>query len=403
MQPRNCNSELAQTRQEMGLSRTGQESRPEILLNCCAFSREGLALAFRLDKALAERPWISPSGETVCGCKIHAPQRLANTELSGFESFPNWLASNYHSFRAHVFIGALGIAVRALAPLLTHKCLDPPVVVLDPAGKHVISVLSGHWGGGNALTRHLASLLGAEPVISTASDALENADFALDLLIRHCGLKILDWQEVPSIQGMILEGQQIDLDDPERLLPDKPFFHPVDNFSSDDRQNCPRVFISVHWKARTARAGLLRLAVPRLYLGLGFRYGVSFSELLCAVRECMVNSGLELAALAGLASVAEKAADKAAIELAKELDLSLQGFKPEELARCSTPNPSSACGRRFGQKPFSACEAAAMLAAGGGNKDADISLIMPKIRWHGRVTLAVALGPIKTYCGMEAQ
>jgi precorrin-4 C11-methyltransferase len=71
---------------------------------------------------------------------------------------------------AIVFIGALGICVRAIAPCLKNKQSDPAVVCIDSTGKYVIPVVSGHVGGSNELSRELALLLGGEPIITTQSD-----------------------------------------------------------------------------------------------------------------------------------------------------------------------------------------------------------------------------------------
>lgn len=75
-------------------------------------------------------------------------------------SFADTLRAAFHHYAALVVIGATGIAVRAIAPLLNDKLTDPAVVVIDERGQHVISLLSGHIGGANALTRRLADLLG---------------------------------------------------------------------------------------------------------------------------------------------------------------------------------------------------------------------------------------------------
>lgn len=68
------------------------------------------------------------------------------------------------------FIGAMGICVRSIAPYIKDKHTDPAVVNIDSTGKYVISVLSGHIGGANELTKHIAHILGAEAVITTQSD-----------------------------------------------------------------------------------------------------------------------------------------------------------------------------------------------------------------------------------------
>ncbi|MHB8620353.1 MAG: precorrin-3B C(17)-methyltransferase [Chloroflexota bacterium] len=83
--------------------------------------------------------------------------------------------------RPIVFFGAVGIAVRLLAPLITDKGQDPAVVAVDDAGRFAISLLSGHEGGANELARQVAAQLGAQAVITTASEVLPEKDIVLGI------------------------------------------------------------------------------------------------------------------------------------------------------------------------------------------------------------------------------
>lgn len=76
----------------------------------------------------------------------------------------------FHEFDAFIFVSALGICVRTIAPVIKDKYTDPAVVCVDSTGKNVIAVLSGHKGGANQLTKEVAAVLGANPVITTQSD-----------------------------------------------------------------------------------------------------------------------------------------------------------------------------------------------------------------------------------------
>lgn len=112
-------------------------------------------------------------------------RRLAERILASYPEakilpFGSFSKEVFHESSSLVFIGAMGICVRSIAPFAEDKHTDPAVVCIDSTGKYVIPVLSGHIGGANDLSKELANLLGAEAIITTQSD---NANlWALDTL-----------------------------------------------------------------------------------------------------------------------------------------------------------------------------------------------------------------------------
>ncbi|MDR2744278.1 MAG: cobalamin biosynthesis protein [Desulfovibrio sp.] len=373
-----------------------------------------------LSRRLAAAPWLSPSGLKVAYARLHAPARFCpepvrnlgqNAEILPFKRLRDVLSREYRQCAGHIFVGAAGIAVRALAPLLGHKSSDPPVVVMSPDGRFVVSFVSGHWGGGNDLARHIARLAGACPVITTASDSLNENAAALDISLRDGGLRVLDWDALPKAQAALLEGAVLRLWDPCRALPEDlppgierqtcegeehspefmkkhlPYTHPRVPL----RQDAPDV--AAHWRLLPERAGLLRCAVPRLFVGVGCRKNVPTNALFDAIRICFAANSLEIRAIAALATVAEKREEPALVHAAECLGLPVLDFPAEALAGCASPNLSRAAARRFGQPPFSVCEASALTAAGK-----DSRLVLPKVKINGCLTLAVALG-LQTWRG----
>ena len=103
---------------------------------------------------------------------IYVSQNLASVKSSHilFEKLSVTLADKFRQYSGHIFIMSTGIVVRVIAPLIHSKIQDPAVVVMDDLGKHAISLLSGHLGGANELTRKVSQIIGANPVISTATD-----------------------------------------------------------------------------------------------------------------------------------------------------------------------------------------------------------------------------------------
>ena len=117
---------------------------------------------------------------------LHLPPRLG--ELLGeasYDSLAAWTADHWGA-DALVFIGACGIAVRAIAPHVRDKLTDPCVVCVDEAGQFAIPILSGHVGGGNDLARRVAALTGGIAAITTATDV--NGQFAVDQWAARQGL-----------------------------------------------------------------------------------------------------------------------------------------------------------------------------------------------------------------------
>ncbi len=106
------------------------------------------------------------------------------------------------------FYRRTGIAVRVLAPLVNDKLSDPAVVVIDERARHVIGLLSGHAGGANALTRYLAGMLDADPVITTATDVNELA--ALDTLAFQLNARMSDFRAaVKTVNQMLVSGKRV--------------------------------------------------------------------------------------------------------------------------------------------------------------------------------------------------
>ena len=391
-------------------------------LACYALSQSALPLAQRLADCLAIKPWglpgqlqhparpAQPSEHPAPGkpsglarVEIFAPSRFCPAGVTPFEKIGSLLAATYKNFAAHAFIGATGIAVRALAPLLAHKSTDAPVIVLDPAGQHVISLLSGHWGGANELASHVAHLLGATAVITTASDTASSAPEAgtnqphkaapaLDMLLRNAGLLPVDWNRLPAAQAAMIEGESLNLWDPCHAVPDHPQLQRLpagEAHATPPEHRGP--LVAAHWRELAPSPAILRVAVPRLVIGLGCRKNEPGDMVETATRKLLAAQKFEPLAVAALATVKEKLQEPALLALAERMGVPLHGFEAADLARCPTPNPSAAAGRRFSQPPFSVCEAAALLAAAQIFPTGVPRLLLPKTIEQGQLTLALAI------------
>ncbi len=167
-----------------------------------AFTENGILLSDKIDAYLCE---------TDNQTKIYTTQQLAkeHNKIPFGESITLWAKVCFETCDVLVFIGACGIAVRAIAPWIESKASDPAVLVIDDKANFVISLLSGHIGGANKLTKSLADLLGAMPVITTASDI--NGKFAVDEWAVSNNMFITDTTQIKFITSALLKDESVGL------------------------------------------------------------------------------------------------------------------------------------------------------------------------------------------------
>lgn len=113
----------------------------------------------------------------------------------------------FHNVDAIIFVSACAIAVRSIAPYLESKTTDPAVIVIDELGQYAISLLSGHIGGGNELTKYVAGLIGATPIISTATDL--NNLFAVDVFATKNNMYIDNMTLAKQVSSELLDNNRI--------------------------------------------------------------------------------------------------------------------------------------------------------------------------------------------------
>lgn len=190
-------------------------------------SKEGARLAERLAAKLGDaRVFLHQA----------VPETAAGQER--FESVAALTGAIFHRFGGLVYILPCGVALRAVSPHIRDKRTDPAVVVVDAGGRYAVSLLSGHEGGANDLALKVANLLGAEPVITTTTEALKNlivgigcrrgaaADAlvrAVEEALRLCGEDLSRVRLIASADikageaGLIEAGRRLGL--PLRLIP----------------------------------------------------------------------------------------------------------------------------------------------------------------------------------------
>ena len=289
------------------------------------------------------------------------------------------IATQWKKFDAFVFIGAMGICVRTIAPYIKDKHEDPAVVCIGSLGKNVISVLSGHIGGANDLTREIAALLDAHEVITTQSD---NAGlWALDTFEQR-----FDWPVASDIEDMndcifafvnrkptalLLEARDEGTDYLEATKPDHVTI--INDISEADPRkyklliivspynlSAPYGMLELHFVPMVGTVGFGLAHHPDDYYAIYDQIDEAFAErgiLPCAHRYCTIDV---------------KEDEEFCAMLEDEYDEEVVFYTAEELAAVDVPNPSDTVAKHVGTP--SVCEAAAILGSNNGK------LIIPKIK-----------------------
>ena len=288
------------------------------------------------------------------------------------------VCSEWKHFDAFIFIGAMGICVRTIAPLVEDKHTDPAVVCLDTTGANVISVLSGHVGGANDLTHQVADILGANPVITTQSD---NADlWALDTLEKRFDWPIASDDEMNDCifafvnrqpTALLLDVRDKGTDYLERTLPEHV------TLIQDIREADPkkyRLVIIVSPFIRHAPKGMLNLHFVPMVGTIGFglaHHPQDYKTIYDEIDQTFADRGI-LPCSHRYCTIDVKADEPFVEELQKVHEAEVVFFTADELAQVEVPNPSPTVEKHVGTP--SVCEAAAILGANHGE------LIIPKMK-----------------------
>jgi len=232
-----------------------------------------------------------------------------------------WVGEKFSARVPIVFIGAAGIAVRLIAPLVASKDKDPAVIVIDEAGRYVVPLLSGHIGGANALAARLAASLGARAVITTATDI--NGVFAADAWAAENGCAIGDISNIKHVSSALLNGAPV-------------------GFHSDFPVNggLPRglitgaadigVCVSLDDKKRPFKTTLN--VIPRIItVGAGCRKAADSRAFEEFIRDGLARNGVSLTAVEALASIDIKSGEDCMIKFAQKNNIEFVTYSAEEL------------------------------------------------------------------------
>lgn len=282
--------------------------RLRMKVSIIAFTDNGMEIAYKLSNSLSESNDVDFA-------------RCGKGALS------TWTEEHFSTNDALIFIGAIGIALRAIAPYIKTKTKDPAVVVVDELGQFSIPILSGHIGGANELALQIAEDLGSIPVITTATDI--NSVFAVDTWAKSQGLQILNPECIKLVSSKLLKGESVHVKSDYPIqgnLPKNVYLNDLED------SNAGYDVIITHKDLENERKNDTLLLVPQIItVGIGCRKDISFEAIESSILNIIESENYHILAINALASIDKKANEKGILEFAKKYGLPFNTYSAEEL------------------------------------------------------------------------
>jgi cobalt-precorrin 5A hydrolase len=351
-----------------------------------AITKLGVETALKIKEALTEKEFLSI---------VYAPEKYSKPGVVILDKKLNeFIKDNYQNFDAIVGVMATGIIIRAVAPLLQGKLVDPAVIGVDASGRFVISLLSGHYGGANELARQIADAIDGTPVVTTASEVTGKK--SIDEVARALHLKIENPESLVPVNSAIVNGGKIVLlTIQEKRIP----LTAISGFYVKDANNAEEAAKIVN--RYEAGAIITRQKTPlklfgkpvtvlkplTISVGLGARKEIPEESVVKAVNTALARVHMPLQRVDRAATVSIKKESQSMISAAKRLGLRLEFVELSRLSKFQHPDlsaDSEIVKRNIGVGGV--CERAALITAGEKPR-----LILKKTILNG-VTVAIAEG-----------
>lgn len=286
-------------------------------ISIIAFTDNGMEIAYELFNSLSKDE-LNDVNFTRCG----------KGALS------TWSEEHFSQSDALVFIGAIGIAIRAIAPYIKTKTKDPAVVVVDELGQFSIPILSGHIGGANELALQISKILNAIPVITTATDI--NNVFAIDTWAKSQGLQILNPECIKLVSSKLLKGESIHIKSEYPIQGNRPknvYLNDLEDSNDNDNKinNNYDVIISHKIEENEYEKDILLLIPQIITIGIGCRKDISFESIGESISDILKKEKIPILAVNAIASIDKKANEKGILDFAKKYDLPFNAYSAEEL------------------------------------------------------------------------
>lgn len=329
------------------------------------FTDKGSNLSLKIATILRDNGWVVEQYGLEKHCKAGQTAAVKLGELSG---------RLFSECKLLVYIGALGIAVRYIAPWIRDKQTDPAVICVDELGKFTISVLSGHIGGANRLTEQIAEQIGACSVVTTATD-INNLP-AIDEWAVNNGLFIADIKKAKTIAAELVAGRCVGIYSQYDILGQLP-----KGIIQSGKELVGIVIVDN--QRYTPFEETLFLHPKNVCLGIGCRRGTAFEAIEQAVLSKLQEFNIPIDCLVGLASVDLKQDEIGLLQFAKKYSLDTCFYSAEELNEVQGSFAKS----EFVQKTVgvdNVCERAALKLSENGK------ILLPKTARNG-ITIALAI------------
>ena len=290
--------------------------------------------------------YFTQTGSVLAAKLARELARVENvTYASGKGCCKEWTAEHFRKGNVLVYIGACGIAVRAVAPHIGSKETDPAVIVIDEKGENVIPILAGHLGGANEWARKIAELTKGKAVLTTATDV--NGIFAVDLFAKENQLLIGDLKKAARFTASLLEEGKASVVTPRKYADVIQFEDgipaelqaydlPDEQLAGQHGENVALITPDV--EPSTDPDAPLRLIPRCVILGMGCRKGKSYEELRDFAEGTLQELGLDREAVCAIASIDVKKEEPGLVSLAADLGVPLQTFNAEELEKTELEN-----------------------------------------------------------------
>lgn len=232
-----------------------------------------------------------------------------------------------------IFIASTGIAVRSIAPFVKSKDIDPAVIVIDCTGKYVISILSGHLGGANKLSIEIANIIGAEPIITTASD---NMGFtAPDMIAKEFQLQIENLKKAKEIAAFMVAGKKIGFIDDEMKITCPIGYEATTLENINDFEGLVYITnkknLDFQEEYRSTKTVVLKLIRKNIILGIGCRKNYDSEKMLKQVFEVLKQYNINKRAIKCISTVEVKKEETAIINLVETLKCKFEIWEIDEI------------------------------------------------------------------------